>query len=69
MCYRSIMSEKKTRLSRYIRHRLSAKIRIVRDDNPDLDHKAVLGKAIGILRDEEGRLSMKKDIRRRERGN
>jgi len=61
------MSEKKAKLSRYIRHRLSAKIRRVRDDNPDLDDKAVLGKAIGILRDEEGRLSMKNDVRRREK--
>jgi hypothetical protein len=63
------MSGKKKKLSNYIRIRLPAKIRKVRADNPELDDKAVLGKAIGILRGEEEKLSFKKDVRRRERGN
>lgn len=60
------MSEKK--LSKYIRSRLSAKIRKVKADHPELDHKAVLGRAIGILRGEEDKRSFSKDVKRRERG-
>lgn len=60
------MSEKK--LSKYIKSRLPAKIRKVRIDHPELDHKAVLGKAIGILRGEEDKRSFSKDVKRRERG-
>ena len=60
------MSEKK--LSKYIRSRLSAKIRKVKSEHPELDHKAVLGRAIGILRGEEDKRSFSKDVKRRERG-
>lgn len=58
------MAEK---LSRYVKRHLSAKKAKVRADNPELEHKAVLGRAIGILRGEEEKLSFSKDVRRRER--
>lgn len=57
------------KLSKYIKSRLSAKIRKVKEDHPELDHKAVLGRAIGILRGEEEKRSFSKDVKRRERGN
>lgn len=62
------MAEKR-KLSRFVKSRLSAKIRKVRADHPELDHKAVLGRAIGILQGEEVKMGFSKDVRRRERGN
>ena len=59
----------KQKLSNYIKIRLPAKIRKVKEDHPEMPHDQVLAVAINILREREHKGRMAKDIMSRERKN
>jgi hypothetical protein len=55
------------KLSHYVKKHLSSKIRKIREDHPEFDHKKVLAVAISMLRERESGAGITRDVTRYER--
>jgi hypothetical protein len=54
-------------LSKYVKKHLSSKIRKIREDHPEYDHKRVIAVAINMLREREKKAGITRDVNRYER--